>query len=692
MPQTRSMLKSLSNVVSDSDSESVSESVSSSDTSSDSLSVHSEKNNPKFAKPKHLAKRRRNGKSNTKSNGKSNTKSNGKSNTKSNGKDVDPKMSEMEMLRVLMEQIAKTQEKDEMERKKANKRHKTEEAETVAKIFESNFKKQKYVQSKKTFQKDDVSDDVSDDETDSDTDSKTSGSESESSLEVTSHDKRQSRKRKRSKSDASSDEDSDSNSSDDSESTSEETPDLEVMKIYENGEITPEEIAYYESKYNKNKAFNDTIRNAVSGMPFTYLAINRDRLQQINFVYNHEVSQTASITNQLQSGRCWIFAGLNIMRPSMLAKYGLADFQFSQSYLFFWDKLERANLYLEQIMYHREKPLSDRLMRKLLHHRLCDGGAWDFFVNLINKYGVVPKQVYNESFNSSMSQEMNKVLNYKIHEYAMTIIKSNLTKIELREQKRKMMAEIYRLLVQFMGRPPTTFTWHYTDVAGQVHSIKNVTPLKFYKIHVPFEINNYILLAHDPRSEHKAYETYVTDYATGMINGTLCTYTKFPIERMKYYVAESIKHNEPVWFSCEMGADLLAYKNIMDPKMFDSEKLLQTSFNLSKEERFISGVSNANHAMVIVGVDEVKENEYRKWKVENSWGVDDDDDETNEETKHNRYLHMSDEWFSEHVYEVIVNKQYLTRRDQQLLAQNEDSVNILPHDDLFNGLPSGRVD
>jgi bleomycin hydrolase len=611
----------------------------------------------------------------------------------------------------LIEQMQHEQHKLNDAKRKQRALHKQEVGKTMAKLFEKKHVKNMHTKRLKTLKKVD-----SDDETE-DTEGSESETESESELEISAKDLAKSRKRKRStstsvtqkslkrdslsgksgksssplgkseKSEESESEKSEPEESDSETSENQDTPPLEIMEVYKGNAIDEAEIEYYEKKYNKDKVFNDTIRNAVSNMPFTYLAVNRDRVQQINFVYTHDISPSLHITNQHDSGRCWIFAGLNMMRPAMMARYGLADFEFSQSYLFFWDKLERANLYLETVMYHKDHEMDD-FMRSLIRSKFSDGGSWHYFVNLVNKYGVVPKDVYGESFNSSVSSQMNDVINYKMHEFAIELLKSNMTDVELRERKRKMMAEVYRLLVQFMGKPPMSnksqshFTWQYMDIAGQSHEIKNLTPHKFYKLHVPFDVNNYVLMAHDPRSEHKYYETYVTDYATNMMQGELCTYIKCPIERMKYYCAESIKNQEPVWFSCDMGQDFLMFKNIMDPKMFETEKLLHTSFKMSKEDRFLTGVGYANHAMIIVGVDEVKEKVYRKWKVENSWGVmTDDPTDVN-----GKYLHMTDEWFTEHVYEVIINKQYLTPRDLKLIGENSDNVHCLPYYDIFNGL------
>ena len=439
--------------------------------------------------------------------------------------------------------------------------------------------------------------------------------------------------------------------------------------------ISQQNLDLWKSKYD-SVPNNRIMENIISKNSLTKLHTVRKNGQSYNPIYNHKVKPHLKVTNQKSSGRCWIFAALNVLRRQVVKKYKLENFEFSQSYLFFWDKLERMNYNLECIIKTREEATDSRLVQHLLDDPTCDGGQWDMICNLINKYGLVPKSVYNESYHSSQSRDVNRVLKKKFREYAITLRKCE----NPQQEKEKMINEVYDLLCKFFGMPPTSFDWEFIDKDKKYHIIKKLSPLTFYKNHVNFDVNDYICVINDPRNEYN--KLYTVKYLGNVLDGNRVKYLNLPIKRLKELTVASIKDNESVWFGCDVGQFLHKDKCSMDFEQVDYLSVLNTSTNMSKKERLEYRDSLMTHAMVFTGVNIQEttnclesESLIKNWEVENSWSS---------HTPLDGYYSMSDDWFSEYTYEIAINKKYLSDEEKEML--NSKEIKELPPWDPMGAL------
>ena len=411
-------------------------------------------------------------------------------------------------------------------------------------------------------------------------------------------------------------------------------------------------------KFNRN--FNSTStntlsRNALIQNDASKVAVNWENFSQINHIYSNTISKQLPVTNQKASGRCWGFAGLNLLRLEIVKKYNLSNFEFSQNYFMFWDKLEKANYFLENILKTLDQDYDSRIMMHLLQAPVQDGGQWDMFVNLIEKYGAVPQSVMPETNHSSKSGMMNYFLTHKLREFAYIIRKSNKsrTKIkDLRNKKEKMISEIYSLLCMFLGNPPTNFDWSIKDKDNKFSRFNNIEPINFYKKFTKIKLKEKVCLIHAPMSNKKMNELYTVDFLGNVVGGNIIKYANLEIKELKRAAIKSIKNDEAVWFGCDVGKMFNRNLGIMDMDLYDYENLLNSKFKMNKATRLEYGDSLMTHAMLFTGVD-IKANKPQKWRVENSWGDKNGD---------KGYYLMSDNWFDEYNYEVVVDKKYLTSK------------------------------
>ena len=411
--------------------------------------------------------------------------------------------------------------------------------------------------------------------------------------------------------------------------------------------------------YRKDKS-NLILTNIISSNAINKLYNNNDRVKSYDPLYNVSVTPHLKVTNQKSSGRCWLFAALNVIRREVVKKYDLVDFELSQNYLFFWDKFERINFNLNSIIETKDLDVNDRLVQHILSDPLCDGGQWDMIANLVNKYGLVPKSVYQESYHSSNSREMNGILQKKFREYAMNLRKSESPKKLLKEY----MMEVYRLLCYFLGEPPSEFTWEYKNKKNEHYKRCGLTPLSFYKNMIPFNFDDYVCVINDPRKEHPYNNKYSIKYLGNVLNGNDITYLNLPINRVKSLVLKSLKDNNAVWYGCDVGKFLNKNVCSMSEENTNYLGLLNIDFNMTKEERLNYKDSLMTHAMVITGVNmdnEDNENTFNYWEVENSWSKVGPKD---------GYYSMTDTWFDEYVYEVAINKKYLNKEELDILSKD----------------------
>tara|TARA_B110000285_G_C15086950_1_gene596765 strand:+ start:431 stop:1807 length:1377 start_codon:yes stop_codon:yes gene_type:complete len=374
-------------------------------------------------------------------------------------------------------------------------------------------------------------------------------------------------------------------------------------------------------------------------------------------VFSKQVSCRGVATEQKSSGRCWLFAALNMVRSSgFIEQYNLpSSFEFSQSYLFFWDKFERVNYLLNTFEETKQEPLDGRLMQFLLKEPMGDGGQWQMFVNLVEKYGLVPKSVYPETKHSSYSTGLNMVLTKKVREYCRDI-RSRKSSVS----KKEMLRQVYELLVRFLGSPPTQFSWEYYAKDGKFNRVSMLTPLKMYRDVVKTPLTNYVSLIHDPRNEYG--KTYGVEHLQNVSEGLPVIHLNVPIKTMATLIKASIDANEPVWFGCDVGQFFRSQSCIMDEQCFNMSKYLNTEFSLNKRERLEFGESMMTHAMLITGYNEDEFGNINRWEIENSWG-------NNGPTK--GYYAMTDTWMREYVYQITVRNDFLS--DQQKKNSSDET-------------------
>ncbi len=427
-----------------------------------------------------------------------------------------------------------------------------------------------------------------------------------------------------------------------------------LKKIKEGYKGTPEEVA---------------LRNAISRNDINKLAVNLESQANIDTYFSHKVP-SKGITDQESSGRCWLFTGMNVLRAEMIKKYNLGPFQFSQNYSFFWDQLEKSNLFLQGIIDTKSLPADDRKVDWLFKHALGDGGQFTGVSDIITKYGLVPAEVMPETYSSNNTSRMSNLLNLKLKEFGLELreMKNDAKKLEAR--KLEMLGFIYRFLVLNLGEPPTEFEWTMYDAAGKPVSTKKYTPKSFYDEYVGKDLKgSYVLFMNDPTREF--YKVYEIEYDRHQYDGANWVYVNLPIEEIKKMAIASIKDSTMMYFSCDVGKFYNREKGILDVNYYDYGSLMGTEFGMDKRERILTGSSGSSHAMTLMAVDLDENGNPKKWMVENSWGM----------TGYKGHLIMTDEWFDEYMFRVVVDKKYVPQNILELMKQKPTM--LPPWDPMF---------
>ena len=397
-------------------------------------------------------------------------------------------------------------------------------------------------------------------------------------------------------------------------------------------------------------------KNALAHTAIATLAMSADNLNAVDDHFTYRVP-TTGITNQRSSGRCWLFSGLNVLRSRMIQKYDLGRFEFSQNYLSFHDLLEKSNLFLQGIIDTRTKPVDDRMVDWLFANPIGDGGQFTGVSNLVTKYGVVPKEVMPETYQSENTTGMMTVLKMKLREFGLELRGMKDVK-QTQARKTAMLTEIYRILVECLGVPPTEFDYTLYNKKGDVVSSKSYTPQSFYQEYLGLDLENgYVMLMNDPSREYN--KVYEIDYDRHVYDGQNWLYVNLPIERIKEMAIASIKDNTALYFSCDVGKFLDRAKGTCDLKNIDYASLFDTKFPMDKKERIQTHASGSSHAMTLIAVDLGKQGVPVKWMVENSWG----------ETGWKGNIIMTDEWFNEYMFRLVVEKKYVPADVLDMLKQ-----------------------
>ncbi|MBD73423.1 MAG: aminopeptidase [Candidatus Marinimicrobia bacterium] len=415
-------------------------------------------------------------------------------------------------------------------------------------------------------------------------------------------------------------------------------------------------------------------RNAAVRGDVMDLAMDWEAFRRIDHTFSDIVTGQMKVTNQKSSGRCWGFAGLNLFRIYLGRKYNLKKFEFSQNYFIFCDKLEKSNYFLENIIKTADEPLDGRLVMHLLTDPIQDGGQWHMFVNLIEKYGVLPQTEMPESFQSSQSMRMNRMITRKLRGFAKDLrvaYEKGADTKKLRVMKEDMLRTIYQMLTICLGSPPEKFEWQIRDKDKKFHRFEKLNPKQFYKEHVGLDLNDYVCLINCPMSDKSYNEIYTVDYLGNVVEGSIIRYLNLPSKRLKEVAAASIKDDHPVWFGCDVGKYFHRNLGVMDMDIFDFELFYSTDFPMTKTDRLEFGDSQMTHAMLFTGVDLDGRGHPRKWQVENSWG---------EKRSDKGYDIMTDSWFDEYNYEVVVYKDYITKDEFSLYQK--DPVVLPPWDPM----------
>lgn len=421
------------------------------------------------------------------------------------------------------------------------------------------------------------------------------------------------------------------------------------------GGISPELIRKFDQQLQldgKDRA----IINAVSGTDLKQLTLNRELLNQHNDIFSMKI-KTEGITDQKSSGRCWMFAGFNIMRPAVMKKYNLASFEFSQNYLFFYDKLEKANLFLENMIATADQDLSDRMLQKYLEAPVDDGGWWNYFTALIEKYGAVPKEAMGETVNSEKSRNMNYIINNLLRTDAITLrkmVKTRAKKKEIQAEKETMLADVYRLLVYHLGRPPREFVWKYCDKDENIVA-KTYTPQQFFKEAVGVDLNEYVMIFDHAMHPYNKY--YRMEYCRNIFEKPNMDFINLDIATIKELTLSAVLDSLPVWFAADVGHYMERDHGIMAVDIYDFETLFDIDLTLSKKDRLLTRTVSPTHGMVFTGVDIVDEKPV-KWLVENSWGTD---------IGNSGHWAMYDNWFDDYVLTIVLPKDRLPQDIRNLL-------------------------
>lgn len=438
------------------------------------------------------------------------------------------------------------------------------------------------------------------------------------------------------------------------------------------GGISPEMLNQIR-KSHPTTATDRALRNALATNSINDLAVSAENPSQFETEFSNKVP-SKGITDQKSSGRCWLFTSLNVMRSAMINKHGLGEFQFSQSYSWFYDQLEKSNLFLQAMIDKAKLPMDDKTVDWLFQNPLSDGGTFCGAQDVITKYGVVPAEVMPESFNANNTSLMGNILSLKLREYGLTLRKAVAAgekPKQLEARKTQMLGTIYHILTICLGTPPESFTYTLRDAGGKVLSTKQYTPLSFYKEFVGKDlVGGYVMLMNDPsRPYHK---TYTIDLDRHSYDGQQWTYLNLPMDEIKPLAAASIKDSVMMYMSCDVGKCYNRKSGVLSLQNFDYESLFQTDFPMNKAERIQTHASASSHAMTLMAVDIDADGKYNKWMVENSWGPT---------AGHHGHLIMTDEWFDEYFFRLVIERKYVP---QHLLDELKQKPTVLPAwDPLF---------
>lgn len=434
--------------------------------------------------------------------------------------------------------------------------------------------------------------------------------------------------------------------------------------------ISTKDLEKFEKEFNKDKAHQISM-NAATRVGIQESSVNNELKRKLTHQYSLEVPH-GKVTNQLRSGRCWMFAATNVMRFEVMKNLNIENMELSQNYPLFFDKLEKSNYFLESILETLDEPLNGRLVSFLLTDPLGDGGQWDMFVSLTEKYGVVPKSAMPETFSSSHTMELDRYMTKKLREFACLLRSDHAKGMDstyLRGKKDKMLSTIYRMLVIALGVPPSKFTYEGRNKDKKFFRIENITPQEFYAKYVKLNLSDYVSVINAPTLDKPYNASFTVKFLGNVIGGHQVKYLNLPSQRLKELAISQLKDNQAVWFGSDVGQFSTRDTGFLSLNSYKVAELFDTDFPMDKAQRLDYGESKMTHAMTLIGVNLDSKNNPISWEVENSWG---------EETGNKGMYQMEDSWFDEYVYQVVINRKYLTKDEQK--AYDEDPIKLEPWD------------
>ena len=440
--------------------------------------------------------------------------------------------------------------------------------------------------------------------------------------------------------------------------------------------ITPEVLKQLQGSYSATPT-DKALRNAISNVSIQQMAVNQENTQKKDTYFSVEVPNTG-ISDQQKSGRCWLFTGTNVLRHRAMKTLGVENFFFSQVCLCFYDQLEKSNLFLQGIIDTRREAIDSQMVTWLFQQPLSDGGTYTGVADLVTKYGLVPQDVMSETIVSNSTSEFCGHLKRKLREFGIQLrekAEAGASEKDLQAMKVEQLKTVYRMLVMAYGEPPKTFTWVPTKKGQKAGAPKTYTPQEFYReVCKPQEdlYADYVMLMNDPSRPYD--QVYEIDYDRHLYDGHNWLYVNLDIEELKPVAIESLKDSAQMYFSCDVGKFLDRTTGYLDVKNFDYGSLLGTTFGMNKKQRIQTFDSGSTHAMTLMAVDLDADGKPTKWKVENSWGST---------SGAAGYIIMTDEWFNEYMFRVVVNRKYCTEKILNLLKKKP--VKLPAWDPMFMG-------
>ena len=428
--------------------------------------------------------------------------------------------------------------------------------------------------------------------------------------------------------------------------------------------ISSELLDSLREEYNANDK-NRIVRNALTKNDINSISRVLDGENSNPNIFSIDL-KTMSATNQQASGRCWIFSSMNFLREKIGKKFNIKEFELSQNYIAFYDKLEKANWFMECAIKEIDNPIDSTKMRYLLDFAVGDGGQWNMIQSLVKKYGLCPKTAMVETYQSSHTRNMNSLLNRRLRKF---VIEIRNNKNDIENLKKQCLKDVYSLCVNCFGLPPKEFTFEYVDKDEMHHCEYHLTPLKFYQEYLGCDIDDYINCINAPTSDKEYYKTYTVEYLGNVVGGNEICMLNLPLEEFKNATIEQLKSGEPVWFGCDCGKDGDRESGLWDDKQFDFNNTLSINFDMNKADMLDSHESAMNHAMMFTGVNIGEDGKPNRWKIENSWG---------DKPANKGYYICSDTWFDKYMYVVAINKKFLSQK--ALDGLKREPIEVAPWD------------